>query len=133
MDLSIITLIESTVPSNITFNSFGVAQNGLLYNFSKLRLSVTFRVMSINGIWYGALTVNGGSWGFSEPLTKQNTKCLSFEECTDNLWKSAFLYIERNKSGYTGEFLNFKVEIKKWFSLNSEKKYALFKEENFYG
>lgn len=127
------TLIETSIPHGVTFNSCGVAQRGLIYSFKFQKLEVIFRVCTLNGMWGGGIDIRANLCGVGVPVSRLSFKFASFEECTTYLWCRSADFIERNKSGVSMEFLHFKVAMKKWFTLSSEEKFKLFKEGDFYG
>lgn len=64
MDVSIlVTLIETTIPFGVTFNQWGVAQRGYRHEFKFHRLSVTFDVCALNGLWGGEVDIITNTWG----------------------------------------------------------------------
>lgn len=133
MDVSLlVTLIETTIPIGVTFNQWGVASKGFRYEFKFQKLSVTFNVCALNGLWAGEFGITTNLWGCSGPLTREDFKFNSFEECVSYLWLLAKNYIERNKSNVSTEFLRFKVAMNKWLVLSSEEKFNVFKEVDFY-
>lgn len=134
MDVSLlVTLIEATIPFGVTFNQWGVAQRGFRYEFKFHRLSVTFDVCALNGLWGGEVGIITNTWGSCGPITREDFKFCSFEECVTYLWESAYERISRNKEGITMEFLHFKVAMNKWLVSSSEEKLNVFKEVDFYG
>ena len=135
MDISLlVTFIETTIPFGVTFNQWGVAQRGLRYEFKFRKLSVTFDVCALNGLWGGVARISTNLWGCSGPISKDGSfKFSSFEECVKYLWYWAKDYIERNKSNVSMEFLHFKVDMNKWLASSEEDKFNVFKEADFYG
>lgn len=134
MDISLlVTLIETTIPFGVTFNQWGVAQRGLRYIFNFRKLSVTFDVCALNGLWGGECDIITHTWGSCGPVTREDFKFRSFEECVTYLWESAHERISRNKENITMEFLHFKVAMNKWLVASSEEKFNVFKEVDFYG
>lgn len=129
----LVTLIETTIPSGVTFNACGVAQGSLRYTFTFQKLRVTFDVCALNGMWGGRRDIMTNLWGTSGPITRRDFTFTSFEECVNHLWWTTADYIERNKSNVSMEFLHFKVAMKKWFTLSSEEKLKWFKVTNIYG
>lgn len=133
MNIAILsTLIETTTPFGVVFNSWGIAQRGLVYTFSFRKLSVTFKICAINGVWAGNLDVQTNLWGRSRPISRRDFTFASFEECTDYLWNDAYEFIDKNKENVSMEFLRFKEEMKKWLALDVNQKVALFREKDFY-
>lgn len=135
MDVSLlVTLIETTIPFGVTFNQWGVAQRGFRYIFKFQKLSVTFDVCALNGLWGGVVGISTNLWGCDGPITKgESFKFSSFEECVEYLWRWSKDCIERNKSNVSMEFLHFKVAMNKWLVASSEEKFNIFKEVEFYG
>lgn len=135
MDVSLlVTLAETTIPIGVTFNQWGVAQKGFRHEFKFQKLSVTFEVCALNGLWGGSTNISTNLWGCASPITKNESfKFSSFEDCATYLWFWAKDYIERNKSNVSMEFLHFKVAMNKWLVLSSEEKFNVFKEVDFYG
>lgn len=134
MDVSLlVTLIETTIPIGVTFNQWGVAQRGFRYIFKFQKLTVTFDVCALNGLWAGEFGISTNLWGCGGPITREEFKFSSFEECVSSLWLLAKDYIERNKSNVSMEFLHFKVAMNKWLVSSSEEKFNVFKEVDFYG
>lgn len=135
MDVSLlVTLIETTIPIGVTFNQWGVAQKGFRYEFKFQKLSVTFEVCALNGLWGGSVNIRTNTWGCASPITKNESfEFSSFEECVKYLWFWAKDDIERNKSNVSMEFLHFKVAMNKWLVASSEEKFSVFKEVDFYG
>lgn len=133
MDVAVLsTLIGTSIPHGVTFNSCGVAQRGLRYEFKFQKLRVTFEVCSLNGIWGGSLHISTNLWGYACPITRRDFTFSSFEECVTYLWGLAHDRIESNKSNISMEFLHFKVERNKWLTRSAEEKFNWFKEVNFY-
>lgn len=133
MDVAVLsTLIETSIPLGVTFNSCGVAQRGLRYEFKFQKLSVTFEVCALNGVWGGSLCIFTNLWGCACPITRRDFIFPSFEECVTYLWGLAHDRIERNKANVSMEFLHFKVERNKWLTRSAEEKFNWFKEVNFY-
>ena len=133
MDVSLLsTLIESSIPANVTFNEYGVAQRGLRYTFSYKRLNVTLDVCAINGLWGGSINIMTNLWGMGGPITRSDFKHSSFETCVTNLWLDALNYINRNKENVVKEAIRFEKELQKWLGSSEEEKYRLFKDTYFY-
>ena len=124
-------LIETTIPVGVRFNENNVAMNGLRHEFNFHRLHVKFDLCFVNGLWGGEYDVMTNTWGCGGPITREDFKLHSFEECADYLWGSVFERVSRNKEGITKEFLHFKVTYKRWLTLTVEQKYNLFKEAEF--
>lgn len=134
MEVSLLTtLIETTIPIGVTFNQFGVAQRGFKYVFKFQKLSVTFRVCALNGLWGGAFSIMTNTWGSCSPIVREDFIFSSFEKCVIYLWKSAYESIYRNRKGITPEFLRFKLAMDKWLVSSLEEKFNAFNEEDFYG
>ena len=125
-------LIETTIPVGVRFNENNVAMNGLRHEFNFHRLHVKFDLCFVNGLWGGEYDVMTNTWGCGGPITREDFKLHSFEECADYLWGSVFERVSRNKEGITKEFLHFKVTYKRLLTLTVEQKYNLFKEAEFY-
>lgn len=123
------TLIETTIPYGVTFNTCGVAQKTLRYTFEFRKLRVEFKVIALNGVWGGNLTIMAHQWGYAGPVTRRDCDFASFEDCVSYLWRWACDCIERNKENVSMEFLHFKVDMKKWFSRSSEEKFEWFNRE----
>lgn len=133
MDISLLTtLIETTIPFGVTFNQWGVAQKGFRHKFKFHRLSVTFEVCALNGLWGGEVNIMTNTWGSCGPIKKEDFKFCSFEECVTYLWGSAYERIFRNKEGITMEFLRFKAAMNKWLVSSLEEKLNVFEEVDFY-
>lgn len=134
-DISLLVpFIETTTPIGVTFNQWGVAQRGFRYTFEFRRLSVTFEVCALNGLWGGSIQIFTNTWGRSGPLTRRDFKFRSFEECTTHLWKNTYEIISsHSQEGNATEFQHYKKTMSKWLALSAEEKFNTFKEVDFYG
>ena len=134
MDVSLlVTFIETTIPTGVTFNQWGVAQKGLRHTFRSRKLIVTFDVCALNGLWAGEFGISTNLWGCGGPVTREDFKFTSFEECVSHLWKLVEDYIEKNKSNVSTDFLRFKAAMNRWLAKSSEEKFNVFEETDFYG
>lgn len=130
MDYSILSLfVESTIPCGVTFNSCGVALRGLRCILAKDKFKVFFDMCAVNGVWGGALKIDGYMWYVSSPLTRRGVKFSRFEDCADYLWEQALPIISRNGPKMLPYF---KKEHAAWKLLSTEQKYSLFKETSYY-
>ena len=79
MDISLlVTLIEITIPFGVTFNRWGVALHGLRYVFKFQKLSVTFKVCALNGLWGGVVSISTNTWGKLQPINKVGLQVFLF-------------------------------------------------------
>ena len=127
------TLIETSIPHGVTFNSCGVAQRGLRWVFEFKKLKVSLEACAINGVWGGSLHIDTNLWGCAYPLTRSDIKFATFEECVNYLWDVAVCRIEKEKSNVSSEYLRFKEVKNKWLTCSAEEKVNWFKEVDFYG
>lgn len=130
MNIAILSLIESILPNGTYFNPYGVLQIAYLYDIKVGKVSVRYSCFSINGVWGGAISISGSSWGCSSPLMRRDVRYISFEECADSLWQRTFRQLTQSEPKILKTFQKL---YDKWKSLSAEEKFNQFKVGYVYG
>ena len=129
----LLSLIETTIPIGVTFNTCGVARKGLRYCFKSQKLDVHIDICALNGLWGGGIHIMTNTWGVSIPIIRCRSFVFSsFEECTKHFWAFADATIckyDELKKDYS----QFRKSFKNWQMLSMNDKLNSFKETTFYG
>ena len=124
MEPSLLSLIKTYVPSQLYVNENGVITRYLKYDVSKGNITLMFSLFSENGIWGGAISLfMCSTWGMGHPLTLDDAKFSTLEDCMADLWNYLELRVSLNEAFNNSKVIKFiKSERKKWDSIPSNEK-----------
>ena len=133
MELTLISLIETTQPTILSFNENFVCLNGYVYKSQDGRI-MQIHLACINGIWASAVQIFCQSSGSGSPISKYYS--FKYSSCGEAI-KSAWNYIKHYCVGSNG-YINkkeealFNKEYRKYMSMPISDYFKLFKEQGFY-
>lgn len=132
MDLTLLSLIETTKPAILYFNEHRVLMNG--YSLSSYDgRNIKINVACINGIWAVATHISCYNWGTGGPIIKGiDFKFKSLKDSLDYAWSYLRSRFENENDTSQKEMKVFRTEYKKYLSIPCEEYFKLFKETNFY-
>lgn len=84
INLAILSLIRTTVPSGLWFSQFGIAQKVLLYKWNTKGANFQIQIAAINGVWGFATSMFNKTYGNGGGLSeKYDFRYNSFSECLE--------------------------------------------------
>lgn len=132
MDLTLLSLIETTKPAILHFNEHRVLMNGyslLSYDGCNIEIDVA----CINGMWAVKTDILCCNWGVACPIMKgRDFKFKSLKDALDSAWNYLRSKFENANDTSQKEMKVFRTEYKKYLSMPCEEYFKLFKETNFY-
>lgn len=132
MDLTLLSLIETTKPAILYFNENRVLMNGyslLSYDGRNIEINVA----CINGMWAVTTDISCCNWGTACPIIKgRDFKFKSLKDALDYAWSYLRSRFENANDTSQKEMKVFRTEYKKYLSIPCEEYFKLFKETNFY-
>lgn len=132
MDLTLLSLIETTKPAMLYFNENRVLTNGYSlssYDGKNIKISVA----CINGIWAVKTDICCTNWGAFSPIVKGiDFAFKSLKDALDYSWNYIRRRFEDADNISQKEMKVFRTEYKKYLSMPCEEYFKLFKETNFY-
>lgn len=133
MDLTLLSLIETTKPTILYFNESRVLTNGyMLYSHDGRRI-IEICVACINGVWAVKTDVSCYNWGTACPIMKgRDFKFPSLKDALDSAWTYLKSRFENSNDTSQKEMKVFRAEYKKYLSMPCEEYFKSFKETNFY-
>ncbi len=132
MDLTLLSLIETTKPAILYFNENGVLMNG--YSLSSYDgRNIKISVACINGMWAVKTDICCYNWGTFCPIIKDRDFAFNnLKDALDSAWNYLRDRFENAKDTSQKEIKVFHTEYKKYMSMSCEEYFKLFKETNFY-
>lgn len=132
MDLTLLSLIETTKPSILHFNENRVLMNG--YRLSSYDgHNIEICVACINGMWAVKTDIFCCNWGTACPIMKgRDFEFPSLKDALDSAWAYLKSRFENANDTSQKEMKIFRAEYKKYLSMPCEEYFKLFKETNFY-
>lgn len=132
MDLTLLSLIETTKPAILHFNKHGVLMNGYRLSSYDGR-NIEIDVACINGMWAVKTDINCYNWGTACPIVKgRDFEFKSLKGALDYAWSYIRNRFENASGTSQKEMKVFRTEYKKYLSMPCEDYFKLFKETNFY-
>lgn len=132
MDLTLLSLIETTKPAMLYFNENRVLTNGYSlssYDGKNIKISVA----CINGIWAVKTDICCTNWGTFSPIVKGiDFAFKSLKDALDYSWNYIRRRFEDADNISQKEMKVFRTEYKKYLSMPCEEYFKLFKETKFY-
>lgn len=132
MDLTLLSLVETTIPVALYFNEHRVLMNGyrlLSYDGRTIKICIA----CINGMWAVKTDISCHNWGVASPIMKGiDFKFSSLKTALDSAWNYLKDRFERANDTSKNELKVFHTEYKKYLSMPCEEYFKLFKETNFY-
>lgn len=132
MDLTLLSLVETTKPTTLYFNEHRVLLNGYRLSSYDGR-NIKIGVACINGMWAVKADISCHTWGAASPIIKGvDFKFNSLKAALDSAWTYLKDSFERANDTSQKEIKVFRKEYKKYLSMTCEEYFKLFKETNFY-
>lgn len=132
MDLTLLSLIETTKPAILHFNKHRVLMNGYRLSSYDGR-NIEIDVACINGMWAVKTDINCYNWGTACPIVKdRDFEFKSLKGALDYAWSYIRNRFENANGTSQKEMKVFRTEYKKYLSMSCEEYFKLFKETNFY-
>lgn len=132
MDLTLLSLIETTKPTKLYFNENRVLMNGYRlssYDGSNIKICVA----CINGMWAVKTDICCYNWGtFCAIMKDRDFVFKSLKTALDSAWNYLRCRFENAKDTSNKEMKVFRTEYKRYLSMPCEEYFKLFKETNFY-
>lgn len=131
MDLTLLSLVETTKPTVLYFNENGVLMNGYSLSSCDGRI-IKISVACTNGMWAVKTDICCHNWGAFQPIMKRDFVFKSLKDALDSAWNYIRGRFEDANDTSQKELKVFRVEYKKYLSIPCEEYFKLFKETNFY-
>lgn len=132
MDLTLLSLIETTKPTILYFNENRVLMNGYMLSSHDGRI-IKICVACINGMWAVKTDIFCCNWGTACPIIKGiDFSFKSLKDALDFAWNYIRRRFENANDTSQKEMKVFRTEYKKYLSMPCEEYFKLFKETNFY-
>lgn len=136
--LSITSLLKTYEPQGAHANENGVHQYGYVYEFRGNKCHITFHVIRVNGMWFGASDCMCPEFGWGHPLMEDvDDPYPSLYELVYDLWSSA---IKDLRSGFDFSPMGYanatitsaEKEMKQMLKLSNEEMLKKFKVQSFF-
>lgn len=134
--ITLVSLLKTYAPYGVYFNENGVCMYGYMYTFKTKYVQVDFKVIQVNGLWYGARSYMLQLFGYSSPLSELYAKpYATLEELVNALWKDTLFGVT---SGFKHHLVGYGKTVLKALHTESERMLSNesllseFKEKSFY-
>ena len=131
MEVSVLSLIETTRPSRLIFNDCNVLLNGFVYKSDKRMIKI--ETACRNGLWAIAHDLSCTSCGCGSPICRNRDFVFpTFAEAIKHDWQLIKSWFERNDCVNKKEMQLMQKEYQKFLSKTPEEYFNLFTEQDFY-